>query len=197
MNHRATVEETAAAAGCLFAQNAGFFSTNHNWCLGNVVSDGRMVQDSGGIQNAQFGIRRDGTLVFGYDQTLARPQPLFEKTNPVLAQDWCQTQSRTNIYSRGTDGGVHGGVSTALVNTQPERCFTRAACLCPRLIGWDGSCCPGQLLPVRLRRPGTRPPSDVYSAPLWALWLHLPRRHAKFPSCKFQNGTFLIQGLIS
>lgn len=67
MNHRATVEETAAAAGCLFAQNAGFFNTNHNWCLGNVVSDGRMVQDSGGIQNAQFGIRRDGTLVFGYD----------------------------------------------------------------------------------------------------------------------------------
>lgn len=65
MNHRATVEETAAAAGCLFAQNAGFFNTNYNWCLGNVVSDGRMVQDSGGIQNAQFGIRRDGTLVFG------------------------------------------------------------------------------------------------------------------------------------
>lgn len=65
LNHRATVEETAAAAGCLFAQNAGFFNTNHNWCLGNVVSDGRMVQDGGGIQNAQFGIRRDGTLVFG------------------------------------------------------------------------------------------------------------------------------------
>lgn len=65
MNHRATVEETAAAAGCLVAQNGGFFDTKHNWCLGNVVSDGRMVQDSGGIQNAQFGIRRDGTLVFG------------------------------------------------------------------------------------------------------------------------------------
>lgn len=65
MNHRATVEETAAAAGCLFAQNGGFFNTKSNWCLGNVVSDGRMVQDSGGVQNAQFGIRRDGTLVFG------------------------------------------------------------------------------------------------------------------------------------
>lgn len=65
MNQRATVEETSAAAGCLYAQNGGFFNTESNRCLGNVVSDGRMVQDSGGVQNAQFGIRRDGTLVFG------------------------------------------------------------------------------------------------------------------------------------
>lgn len=106
MNHRATVEETAAASGCLFAQNAGFFDTRHSWCLGNVVSDGRLVQDSGGVQNAQFGIRRDGTLVFGYDQTSARPQPLFEKTKAVLTRDWCQRQRRAAVYVCATDGGV-------------------------------------------------------------------------------------------
>nr|XP_046255515.1 N-acetylglucosamine-1-phosphodiester alpha-N-acetylglucosaminidase [Scatophagus argus] len=66
MNKRATVEDTAEAAGCLYAQNAGFFNTQSYECLGNVVSDGRMVQDSDGVQNAQFGIREDGTLVFGY-----------------------------------------------------------------------------------------------------------------------------------
>lgn len=65
MNQRSTVEETAQAAGCLYAQNAGFFRTKSGQCLGNIVSNGRMVQDSGGVQNAQFGIRRDGTLVFG------------------------------------------------------------------------------------------------------------------------------------
>ncbi len=65
MNVRATVEETAEAAGCLYSQNAGFFNTKTSKCLGNVVSDGRMVQDSAGLQNAQFGIRKDGTLVFG------------------------------------------------------------------------------------------------------------------------------------
>lgn len=65
MNQRATVEDTAQAAGCLYAQNAGFFNTKTGQCLGNVVSDGRKVQDSNGVQNAQFGIRRDGTLVFG------------------------------------------------------------------------------------------------------------------------------------
>lgn len=65
MNHRASVEETAKAAGCIYAQNAGFFNTRSGQCLGNVVSDGRLVRDGGGVQNAQFGIRKDGTLVFG------------------------------------------------------------------------------------------------------------------------------------
>lgn len=62
---RATVEETAQAAACRIAQNGGFFRMNTGECLGNVVSDGRRVSSSGGLQNAQFGIRRDGTLVTG------------------------------------------------------------------------------------------------------------------------------------
>ena len=62
---RATVEETARAAGCSVAQNGGFFRMDRGECLGNVVSDGRRVSSAGGLQNAQFGIRRDGTLVTG------------------------------------------------------------------------------------------------------------------------------------
>lgn len=62
---RATVEETARPAGCSVAQNGGFFRMATGECLGNVVSDGRRVSSSGGLQNAQFGIRRDGTLVTG------------------------------------------------------------------------------------------------------------------------------------
>lgn len=61
----AEVAETARLRGCLYAQNGGFFDTRLFDCFGNVVSDGEMVQDSGGVQNAQFGIRKDGTLVFG------------------------------------------------------------------------------------------------------------------------------------
>ncbi|CAJ1063120.1 N-acetylglucosamine-1-phosphodiester alpha-N-acetylglucosaminidase-like [Xyrichtys novacula] len=80
MNQRATVKETASAAGCLFAQNGGFFNTKTDACLGNVVSDGRMVQDSGGIQNAQFGIRKDGTLVFGY----LSQEDVLDKLNPFI-----------------------------------------------------------------------------------------------------------------
>uniref|UniRef100_UPI0037E82893 N-acetylglucosamine-1-phosphodiester alpha-N-acetylglucosaminidase-like n=1 Tax=Semicossyphus pulcher TaxID=241346 RepID=UPI0037E82893 len=80
MNRRATVAETAAAAGCLYAQNAGFFNTRTDECLGNVVSDGRLVQDSGGIQNAQFGIRKDGTLVFGY----LSQEDVVDKSNPFV-----------------------------------------------------------------------------------------------------------------
>ncbi|XP_071770052.2 N-acetylglucosamine-1-phosphodiester alpha-N-acetylglucosaminidase-like [Centroberyx gerrardi] len=77
---RAPVEETAEAAGCLYAQNAGFFNTKKGQCLGNVVSDGRLVRDSGGVQNAQFGIRRDGTLVFGY----LSQEDVLERSNPFV-----------------------------------------------------------------------------------------------------------------
>ncbi|XP_070576218.1 N-acetylglucosamine-1-phosphodiester alpha-N-acetylglucosaminidase-like isoform X2 [Ptychodera flava] len=63
---RATVEETALQKHCLVAVNAGFFNTHTGACLGNIVSDGRMVLQNKGIQNAHFGIRQDGTLFFGY-----------------------------------------------------------------------------------------------------------------------------------
>ena len=62
---RATVEETARPSGCTVAQNGGFFRMETGECLGNVVSGGRRVSSAGGLQNAQFGIRRDGTLVTG------------------------------------------------------------------------------------------------------------------------------------
>lgn len=62
---RATVEDTAVPAGCRIAQNGGFFRMSTGECLGNVVSDGRLVSSSGGLQNAHFGIRHDGTLVTG------------------------------------------------------------------------------------------------------------------------------------
>ncbi|XP_068425801.1 N-acetylglucosamine-1-phosphodiester alpha-N-acetylglucosaminidase-like [Clinocottus analis] len=84
---RVTVEETASRAGCLYAQNAGFFNTTSDRCLGNVVSDGRMVRDSGGVQNAQFGIRRDGSLVFGYlsqADVLDRSNPFVQLVSGVV-----------------------------------------------------------------------------------------------------------------
>ncbi|KAK5861676.1 hypothetical protein PBY51_017133 [Eleginops maclovinus] len=75
---RVTVEETVAPAGCLYAQNAGFFNITSDECLGNVVSDGWMVRDSRGVQNAQFGIRKDGTLVFGY----LSQEDVLDQSNP-------------------------------------------------------------------------------------------------------------------
>ncbi|XP_077880692.1 N-acetylglucosamine-1-phosphodiester alpha-N-acetylglucosaminidase isoform X1 [Ictidomys tridecemlineatus] len=77
---RATVEETARSAGCRVAQNGGFFRMSTGECLGNVVSDGRRVSSSGGLQNAQFGIRRDGTLVTGY----LSEEELLDTENPFV-----------------------------------------------------------------------------------------------------------------
>lgn len=61
----ATVQESARSRKCLVAQNGGFFDPDTGRCFGNVVSDGKLVQNAMGIQNAQFGIKKDGTLVFG------------------------------------------------------------------------------------------------------------------------------------
>ncbi|KAM5131291.1 N-acetylglucosamine-1-phosphodiester alpha-N-acetylglucosaminidase isoform 3-T3 [Callospermophilus lateralis] len=84
---RATVEETARTAGCRVAQNGGFFRMNSGECLGNVVSDGRLVSSSGGLQNAQFGIRRDGTLVTGYlseEEVLDTENPFVQLLSGVV-----------------------------------------------------------------------------------------------------------------
>uniref|UniRef100_G1QCU2 N-acetylglucosamine-1-phosphodiester alpha-N-acetylglucosaminidase n=1 Tax=Myotis lucifugus TaxID=59463 RepID=G1QCU2_MYOLU len=84
---RATVEETARPAGCSVAQNGGFFRMATGECLGNVVSDGRRVSSSGGLQNAQFGIRRDGTLVTGYlseEEVLDTENPFVQLLSGVV-----------------------------------------------------------------------------------------------------------------
>uniref|UniRef100_A0A8C3LQW2 N-acetylglucosamine-1-phosphodiester alpha-N-acetylglucosaminidase n=1 Tax=Chrysolophus pictus TaxID=9089 RepID=A0A8C3LQW2_CHRPC len=49
-------------------------------CLGNVVSDGRLVQNAHGLQNAQFGIRRDGSMVFGY----LSEEDVLDQANPFV-----------------------------------------------------------------------------------------------------------------
>ncbi|BFZ19226.1 hypothetical protein BsWGS_22265 [Bradybaena similaris] len=63
---RATVQTSSQQKQCLVAANAGFFNTHTGECLGNIVSDGFLVRDSGGIQNAHFGITKDGFIYTGY-----------------------------------------------------------------------------------------------------------------------------------
>ncbi|XP_069113869.1 N-acetylglucosamine-1-phosphodiester alpha-N-acetylglucosaminidase-like isoform X2 [Argopecten irradians] len=63
---RETVVKSAEQMKCMVAINAGLFNTTSGSCLGNVVSNGRLIQNSGGIQNAHFGIKSNGELFFGY-----------------------------------------------------------------------------------------------------------------------------------
>ncbi|KAJ7305715.1 hypothetical protein JRQ81_010081 [Phrynocephalus forsythii] len=113
---RATVEETARLGKCLVAQNGGYFNMDTGKCLGNVVSDGRLVQTSGGVQNAQFGIRKDGTLVFGYlseEEVLAKENPFVQLVSGVVwllregevyvNQSWaveCDETQKTGTFDR-------------------------------------------------------------------------------------------------
>ena len=63
---RSTVAATSKQMNCRLAVNAGFFNTHTGSCLGNVVSNGKLVRDAKGIQNANFGILKNGSLVVGY-----------------------------------------------------------------------------------------------------------------------------------
>ncbi|XP_013392587.1 N-acetylglucosamine-1-phosphodiester alpha-N-acetylglucosaminidase [Lingula anatina] len=63
---RMTTKDSARTKNCVVAANAGFFNTTNGACLGNIISDGRLVQNSGGVQNAHFGIKKDGSLFIGY-----------------------------------------------------------------------------------------------------------------------------------
>ena len=63
---RSTVAATSKQMSCRLAVNAGFFNTHTGSCLGNIVSEGKLVRDAKGIQNANFGILKNGTLIAGY-----------------------------------------------------------------------------------------------------------------------------------
>ena len=80
---RSTVRETAAQrfGGCKLSTNAGYFDVHSGSCLGNIVSDGRIVQTSNNEQNANFGIREDGTVTVGYipDQEITNTSNPFRQ----------------------------------------------------------------------------------------------------------------------
>ena len=65
---RSTVQESAKQKqnGCRLAANAGYFNMYTGECLGNIVSEGRIVKSTNGSANANFGIREDGSIVVGY-----------------------------------------------------------------------------------------------------------------------------------
>ncbi|KAF8782682.1 N-acetylglucosamine-1-phosphodiester like protein [Argiope bruennichi] len=66
LNIRQTVSATSKKHKCTVAINAGYFDTTSGKCLGNVISNGRIAHDSNGIQNAHFGLTKDGKIFTGY-----------------------------------------------------------------------------------------------------------------------------------
>uniref|UniRef100_A0A8C7FBT6 N-acetylglucosamine-1-phosphodiester alpha-N-acetylglucosaminidase n=1 Tax=Oncorhynchus kisutch TaxID=8019 RepID=A0A8C7FBT6_ONCKI len=120
VNQWEAVEETANAARCLYAQNGGFFCTRTGECLGNVVSDGVQVRDSRGEQNAQFGIRRDGTLFFG--------MTLWELAHFLKGQG---VINAINLDGGGSSTYVANG---SLTSYPSDHCVSDPMWCCPRRV---------------------------------------------------------------
>jgi exopolysaccharide biosynthesis protein len=62
--HAAARSQRAAMSSCTVTTNAGFFDVNNFNCLGNLVSEGKMIQTSAN-HNVNFGIR-NGSFYIGY-----------------------------------------------------------------------------------------------------------------------------------
>ncbi|EFC37435.1 predicted protein [Naegleria gruberi] len=63
--------DTAKLNDCIVATNAGFFDVANGYCLGKVISNGKVLNDYGRVHpNAAFGLIDDGKgnaqYVFGY-----------------------------------------------------------------------------------------------------------------------------------
>ncbi|MEE6469248.1 hypothetical protein FKM82_008553 [Ascaphus truei] len=119
-NLTATVEETATYGKCIVAQNGGYFNTSTGTCLGNIVSNSMLVQNSRGIQNAQFGIRADGTMVFGLN--------LWEMAN------FLKGQGVINAINLDGGGSATLVINGTLSNYPSDHCVVEPKWRCPRSI---------------------------------------------------------------
>jgi len=62
---RTSTSANSEARGCMLATNAGFFNMETGACIGNIVSDGKVVETQD-LLRASFGLTKSGKLVAGY-----------------------------------------------------------------------------------------------------------------------------------
>ncbi|XP_067651756.1 N-acetylglucosamine-1-phosphodiester alpha-N-acetylglucosaminidase-like [Haliotis asinina] len=92
---RATVKESAKQKKCILATSAGFFNTTTGECNGNIYSDGRLVRDSGGVQNVHFGVTVDGYIFVGY--LSKQDLPTHQFTQLVGGALWLLRDGQINV----------------------------------------------------------------------------------------------------
>eukprot|EP01095_Lingulamoeba_sp_RSL-Kostka_P004020 TRINITY_DN1511_c1_g3_i1.p1 TRINITY_DN1511_c1_g3~~TRINITY_DN1511_c1_g3_i1.p1 ORF type:complete len:517 (-),score=145.58 TRINITY_DN1511_c1_g3_i1:86-1636(-) len=77
--------ETSKTNQCLVATNAGFFNTHTYECNGNLVSNNEVIQNTG-LQNANFGLSKEGKFVTGYiNEDQVQDQEGFSLFNQLVA----------------------------------------------------------------------------------------------------------------
>ena len=100
-DNRALVRDSAEHYQCLAAVNAGFFDTSNGQCLGNLISNGRLIQR--GPNNVNFGIRKSGAVSVGYlNQSAltdtADPFVQLMATHPHIHTLYCNQNGPTSGF---------------------------------------------------------------------------------------------------
>jgi hypothetical protein len=78
-DYRTRTSVTSRFQKCVTSTNAGFFNMNDGECYGNLISDGKILQ-APGLQNVNFGVRKDGSIVTGY----LSKESVTSESNPFL-----------------------------------------------------------------------------------------------------------------
>ena len=116
--HRAKTSETAArrTPACKLAINAGYFNVHTSACIGNVVSDGHVLQTVPRSEsNVNFGVK-DGHFFIGYvDASQAGDFThlvsgvgwLVHEGRNVIREEWKRANWTVETSGKGGKGWVH------------------------------------------------------------------------------------------
>ncbi|XP_077991698.1 N-acetylglucosamine-1-phosphodiester alpha-N-acetylglucosaminidase-like [Glandiceps talaboti] len=87
-HERETVVNSTVQKQCIMGMNAGFFDVITGACLGNVISDGRLVQaEQTDTQNVNFGLQKNESMIFGYlshDEVVHPTVPYLQLVGGVI-----------------------------------------------------------------------------------------------------------------
>jgi len=122
----AATSETSKEHSCVIATNAGFFDMKKHSCIGDIISDGRVIH-SDSSQRAMFGITNDGKVVAGYGNETFIHQTGFKQL--VHGRGWLVHNGQNHV----NQAAVKEGISKSFINLHA-----------PRLaIGWNNE---GQII---------------------------------------------------
>jgi len=79
--------QTSEAADCILGMNGGFFDIKTGDCIGNVISEGNLIQISG-LENTNFGITKNGEYVVGYLTQQDASNSSFEFAELISGMLW-------------------------------------------------------------------------------------------------------------
>jgi len=117
----AATSTTSSKHHCKVATNAGFFNMQKSTCVGEIISDGKVVHSDDSKRRISFGITHDGKYIAGYVNESVVKKSNFKQL--VQGRGWLVRNGKSYIQTAAEKEGIASSFIQLLA---------------PRLaIGWD------------------------------------------------------------